>query len=78
MIDPKSFKIEPFLRKLALHVTGEAKAAYVADEDVWYLGAGYWRARVTESEEGRQVHLINPSRKAEEIAAVEAAMSILI
>lgn len=82
MIDSKGIKIEPFMRKLAKHLTGDpsANGVFVPDEDVWYLGAGYWRAKVVTDVDnsGWMVQLINPSRSASDIAAIEAAMGILI
>lgn len=77
MIEVK-LKLESFLRKLALHITGEARAEFVPGEDVWYLGAGYWRAQLIERDGDKFIALINPSMTAEKIAKVEAAMAILV
>ncbi len=81
MIDSKGIKIQPFMEKLAQHLSGcgQGTAEFCPSEDVWYLAAGYWRAQVVTDEEGNWgVRLINPSRKASDIATIEAAMGILI
>lgn len=73
-IDRKGLRLEPFLARLALRLTGDRLAVYVPQENVWYLGAGYWRASV--DDEGN-VRLINPSLTQADIDIVEAAMNIL-
>lgn len=73
-IDTKGLRLLPFIERLALRLTGERRAAFVESENVWYLGAGYWRAYVTET---GFVRLVNPSVKQTDIEIVEAAMNIL-
>lgn len=73
-INTKGLKLESVLRRIALHVTGKNTASFVESEGVWYLGAGYWRARVDECGE---VRLINPSVKQADIEIVEAALNVL-
>lgn len=73
-IDTKGLRLLPFMERLALRLTGEHRAAFVESENVWYLGAGYWRASI---DEDGFVHLINPSVKPADIKTVEAAMNIL-
>lgn len=73
-IDTKGLRLMPFIERLALRLTGEHRAAFVESENVWYLGAGYWRAFVTER---GFVRLVNPSVPQSDIEIVEAAMNIL-
>jgi hypothetical protein len=67
-----------YLERLALRLCGTAKAEYVESEEVWYLGAGYWRAEVNKSDDGEvSINLINPSLSASQIDIVEQAFGII-
>jgi hypothetical protein len=83
VVDRGSYKVEVFLRKLAKHLTLDGTTKWVAGDNCWYLGGGYWRARPVHEDTGgirllTGVTLINPSKSAEDIEAVAKAMNVLI
>lgn len=78
MILRGSYKPEVFLRLVAKHVCPTDPVASLGFDNVYYLGAGYWRA--TPTMDGTQLcglRLINPDRTYDEIATVERAVCIL-
>ncbi len=80
MILKGSYRIDVFLRSICKCVSlGGVAPASFENDDVTYIGAGYWRCRqvVDETEEIIGLRLINPDRTAEEIAAVERGVAIL-
>jgi len=75
-VDSRASKKEVWLPALAKRLTGSEKYSWVDGENVWYLGAGYWR--VTEGDDGLGTFwLINPSLSHEQIDTVERALNIL-
>ena len=74
MIEQKALKKEAFLKKLSTHLTGSPNYRYDKLSELYYLGAGYWRAR----QRGDFWYLINPSISISKLAKVEEAMNILI
>lgn len=81
IIQRKSYPLEVFLRKLTKHLTLSDNYKWVEGEDVWYLGAGYWRAQPFHPDVPNiitGVTLINPDRTSDEIDIIAQAMNVLI
>ena len=73
-IDRGTYKLEGFLERLAHRLTCNNDASFSDLDGVWYLGGGYWRAKI----ENGKIFLINPDRTQEEIEIIERAMQILL
>ena len=81
-VDRGSWKIDRFLPRLSMRLTGESEYEFMKDEFVFYLGGGFWRA-IPVTADGSFSHLsavrlANPDKTAEEIAIVTRAMNILV
>lgn len=74
MIRTAGFKREAFLSALAKRLTGDGNVKLDVREEVYYLGAGYWRA--VPCVEG--FRLVNPSLSSDQISIVEQAMGIIL
>lgn len=76
-VENKGMKQDVFLRQLAIHLTLSDRVAWVEPENIWYLGAGYWRVKKDDTGEPF-FWLINPDRTYPEIDLIEKAMNILL
>jgi hypothetical protein len=90
MLPTTTIHFKDFLRSLAIRLTLMDRVRFVAGDNVYYLGSGYWRARpVYANEDEREmpepertkpigVILINPDRTSDQLQTVTEAMKILI
>ncbi len=81
MILKGSFLSEALVREVCARVSpNEPFCKHPGNDDVGYIGAGYWRYKLVRDEvdDVKGLRLINPDRTAEEIEAVERGVAVLI
>jgi hypothetical protein len=82
MLDYFGMRKEAALYVINKRVTGEQwtnrgpAEEYGEGKELYYLGAGYWRALV--NTEARTINLINPDKTGEQITRVEKGLAVLL